>query len=156
MVDQQHYLTEEGRKELQKELHGLKTIERPQIAKSIHKAHETGGNVDNAEYEEVKEEQSFIEGRIQDIERTLNNSIAAPSHDPKGGTVDFGSTVTVRPRKGEAKTFVLVGSAEAKPLEGRISNESPVGQALMGHKVGDTVEVETPVGLNRMKITKVK
>ena len=62
----------------------------------------------------------------------------------------------MRPRKGEAKTFVLVGSAEAKPLEGRISNESPVGQALMGHKVGDTVEVETPVGLNRMKITKVK
>ena len=156
MVGEQHYLTAEGRKDLEEELHRLKTIERPDIAQRIHKAHETGGNVDNAEYEEVKEEQSFIEGRIQDIERTLSNSITAPSHDPKGGLVDFGSTVTVKPAKGGAQTYVLVGSAEAKPLEGRISNESPVGKALMGHKAGDTVEVQTPAGVNRMKITKVK
>ena len=79
MVGEQHYLTAEGRKELEEELNRLKTIERPEIAQRIHKAHETGGNVDNAEYEEVKEEQSFIEGRIQDIERTLTNSITVPT-----------------------------------------------------------------------------
>ena len=103
MVGEQHYLTAEGRKELEEELHRLKTIERPLIAQRIHKAHGTGGNVDNAEYEEVKEEQSFIEGRIQDIDRTLINSITAPSHDPKGGTVDFGSTVTVKPARAEPR-----------------------------------------------------
>ena len=156
MATQQHYLTEDGRRELEGELNRLKTTERPKVAQRIHKAHETGGNVDNAEYDEVKEEQSFIEGRIQDLERILSKSIPAPSHNPAGGMVDFGSTVTVKAANGASKTYVLVGSAEAKPLEGRISNESPVGEALMGHKKGDVVEVQTPAGLTKMTVTKVK
>ncbi len=156
MTTTQHYLTEDGRKALEEELHVLKTEGRHEVAERIHKAHETGGNVDNAEYDETKEEQSFIEGRIRDIEQMLSTSITAPSHDPKAGLVDFGSTVTVKPADGPKKTYVLVGSAEAKPLEGKISNESPVGQALLGHKVGDKVEVDTPSGVTKMAITMVR
>ena len=156
MTALKRYLTEEGRNTLEEELHMLKTSGRQQVADSIHKAHETGGNIDNAEYDETKEEQSFIEGRIKDIEQILATSITAPSHDPSAGMVDFGSTVTVRAANRSKKTYVLVGSAEAKPLEGKISNESPVGQALLGRKAGDKVEVITPSGITQMTITRVR
>lgn len=112
--------------------------------------------MDNAEYEEVKNEQAFVEGRIQDLERILSEAVVARREVGSEGRVQFGSTVTVRTSAGRSRRYVLVGSAEARPLDGRISNESPVGRALLDRKVGDVVEVTTPAGAQTLTITAVE
>ncbi len=155
MVQRQRYLTPAGRDELQSELDQLKSVRRPDVSARIHEAMEAGGTADNAEWEEVKNEQAFIEGRIQDLEDILANSKIAVKTAEAKGTVQFGSSVTVVTEKGKRQKYQLVGSAEAKPLEGKISNESPVGQALLEHKVGDVVEVTTPAGVTKLKISRI-
>ena len=155
-MQRETYLTSKGLKQLQAELNHLKMVRRPEVAARIHKASETGGIVDNAEYDESKNEQSFIEGRVRDLEGLLSNAIVAPDRRGAADAVEIGSSVTVASPKGRKRHYMLVGSAETAPLEGKISNESPVGRALLGRKVGDEVEVETPSGVMKLTITKIR
>lgn len=137
------YLTQEGVERLTTELRFLITEERPRVAQRIHEAKLDGDITENAEYEDAKQEQSFLEGRIATIEAQLKN--AEVIERSNGDRVRIGSTVVIQGPDGK-ETLTIVGSAEAAPREGRISNESPVGVALMGHKKGESVTVEAPAG----------
>ena len=137
------YLTAEGLAKLKAELQHLITVERPRVAGRIHDAKLDGDITENAEYEDAKQEQSFLEGRIATLEAQLKNAEVIAKAN--GDKVGIGSKVVIRGGDGE-ETFTIVGSAEASPREGRISNESPVGAALMGHKKGDKVTVQAPAG----------
>jgi transcription elongation factor GreA len=137
------YLTAEGLNKLKAELNHLVTVDRPRIAQRIHEAKLDGDITENAEYEDAKQEQSFLEGRIATLEAQLKN--AEVIAHANGDRVGIGSTVVIKGREGE-DTFTIVGSAEASPREGRISNESPVGIALMGKRKGDKVTVQAPAG----------
>ena len=156
MVRKETYLTPEGLKSLQEELDHLQSVRRSEVAARIHKANETGGTVDNAEYDEAKNEQAFVEGRIRELENLLSNAVVAPDAEDAGQGVGFGSSVTVVADNGRKRSYTVVGSAEASPLEGKISNESPVGKALLGRKVGDEVKVETPAGPMKLTIRKIR
>ncbi len=137
------YLTAEGLEKLKAELNELIAIDRPRVAARIHEAKLDGDLSENAEYEDAKQEQSFLEGRIATLEAQLRN--AAVIEKTNGDSVGIGSKVVIKGSDGE-ETFTIVGSAEAAPREGRISNESPVGAALMGRKKGDTFTVQAPAG----------
>jgi transcription elongation factor GreA len=137
------YLTAEGLEKLKAELQQLVTVERPRVAARIHDAKLDGDITENAEYEDAKQEQSFLEGRIATLEAQLKN--AAVIEQPNGDRVGIGSRVVIKGLDGE-ESFTIVGSAEAAPREGRISNESPVGSALMGRRKGEKVVVTTPAG----------
>ena len=154
MVRKEVFLTEQGRQGLEEELGHLVSVRRREVAGRIHKASETGGTVDNAEYDEAKNEQAFLEGRISDLENILSNAVVAPAE--KGGGVQLGSRVTVTAEDGSKRDYTVVGSAEAAPLEGKISLESPVGMALMDRDVGDAVEAKTPAGTVKLKITNIR
>ncbi len=156
MLRKETFLTPHGLKQLQEEMDNLKGSGRTEVAERIRKARENGGNVDNAEYDEAKSHQAFVEGRIRELESIIANAVVA-AHDKKGGIVDIGSSITVQNASGRKQIYKLVGVAEASPLEGKISNESPVGQALLGHKVGDEVEFETPAKkLVKFTITRIR
>ena len=155
MNQRQRFLTPEGRDRLREELDELKTVRRPDVAARIHISTEGGGTVDNAEYEEVKNEQSFVEGRIRDLEQVLANAVVAERSPDAGDKTQIGSSVTVKAQDGRLRKYQLVGSAEANPLEGKISNESPVGEALLDRQVGDVVEYKTPGGLQKLTIVKI-
>ena len=155
IVQRQTYLTEEGLKQLHAEMEHLRGVRRQEVAAKIHTASESGGVKDNADFEEAKSEQAFVEGRIQDIQNILATAIVI-SHDRKSKTVEIGSTVTVETEQHKKQNYIVVGSAEASPLKGKISNESPIGQALFGHKVGDVVQARTPSKVIKLKITKLK
>lgn len=137
------YLTAEGLDKLKAELSFLINTERPRVAQRIHDAKLDGDISENAEYEDAKQEQSFLEGRIATLELQLRN--AAVIEKTNGDAVGIGSKVVIKGSDGE-ETFTIVGSAEAAPREGRISNESPVAVALMGRKKGDRVVVQAPSG----------
>ncbi len=138
------YLTAEGLAKLTAELNQLITVDRPRVAQRIHDAKLDGDISENAEYEDAKQEQSFLEGRIATLEAQLKNAEVI-QHENGGDKVGIGSKVVIKGADGE-ETFTIVGSAEASPREGRISNESPVGVALMGRKKGDKVTVDAPAG----------
>ena len=150
----QTHLTPEGREALAQELDHLTGVRRREVALRINKAHETGGTVDNAEYEEAKNEQAFVEGRIADIENILSKAVVA-KRKKKTAVVEFGSSVTVTNSRGSKVLYQVVGGAEANPSKGKISESSPVGLALMGRKVGDVVDVEAPAGVQKLTINKV-
>ena len=156
MAKRETYLTLEGKQNLEEELENLKTVRRSEVAERIRTAHEGGGNMDNAEYEDAKNEQAFVEGRIADLEEILSNAVVVSTDDSTGNVVKFGSSIVVTGPDGAKRNYTLVGSVEAAPLVGKISLDSPVGQALMGHKVGDTIEVRTPKGVSKLKITKIE
>lgn len=140
------YLTPEGKEELRQELDELINVERPALAERLRHAIAQGDLSENANYKAAKEDQAFLEGRIQEIETILRNAeIIEDNAD--SGEVSIGSRVTVI-EKGvrEAETFRVVGIAEADPADGRVSHESPMGRALLGHQVGDVVTVEAPGG----------
>ena len=151
----QTHLTPEGRAALDQELEHLTGVRRREVALRINKAHETGGTVDNAEYEEAKNEQAFVEGRIADIEHILSKAVVTERKKRKTAVVEFGSSVTVTNSRGSKVLYQVVGGAEANPSQGKISESSPVGAALMGRKVGDVVAVETPAGVQKLTINKV-
>jgi transcription elongation factor GreA len=155
MVDKPVYLTLEGKKKLEKELEYLITVRRLEIAEAIKLAKEEGDLSENSAYDEAKLQQGFMEGRVQTIEGQLRNVIIIEENG-HGDTVDIGSTVTVAEDGADAETYQIVGSAEADPLEGKISNESPIGEALLGAKKGDLVKAETPSGELLFKILKIK
>jgi transcription elongation factor GreA len=137
------YLTREGLEKLKADLRHLVTVERPRVAARIHDAKLDGDITENAEYEDAKQEQSFLEGRIATLEAQIKN--AEIIEHVNGDRVRIGSKVKITGSDGDEE-FTIVGSAEASPRDGRISNESPVGAALMGHKKGDKVTVQAPAG----------
>lgn len=153
-MNQQTYLTPEGAAKLQAELTELTGPKREELSKRLRSAIQMGDLSENADYHKAKEDQAFLEGRIQEIEAVLRNAvIIEKSH---GDVVTVGSTITVQEAGFEPETYYMVGAKEADPRNGRISNESPIGKALLDHKVGDVVEAETPGGKLKFKILKVE
>jgi transcription elongation factor GreA len=148
------YLTREGLEKYKAELDELVNVRRPEVAARIHEATELGELVENAEYEEAKNEQAFVEGRIQALENLIRNAVLI-DEAPATDHVQIGSKVLVHHGQVQ-ETYTIVGSAEASPREGRISNESPVGRALLGHRVGDQVVVQTPAGDVTYTIVSIK
>jgi transcription elongation factor GreA len=138
------YVSREGLDKLREELNEMVTLRRPEIAQRIHDAKEHGDLTENAEYEDAKNEQAFVEGRIQALETIIKNATLIDEHTSTDH-VQVGSTVKVNGDDG-TQTFMIVGSTEAKPADGRISNESPVGRALLGRRKGDKVVVKVPAG----------
>ena len=152
---EQHLLTPQGRDKLLRELEELKGVRRPELVKRIHEAMEFGGDLsDMGEYNEAKQEQAFIEGRIIEIEHVLREAVVTEHH--ASAEVDLGATVIVSDADGNLETFTIVGAPEADPMENRISNESPVGSALMGHRVGEQVSVSVPAGTLTYTIQEVR
>jgi transcription elongation factor GreA len=147
-------ITREGLTKLQSELDHLLSIRRQEIADKIKRAREMGGTENNAEYEDAKNEQAFVEGRILMLENTVRNATVIES-PALPGVVEMGDKVLIQNQDGKIEQFTIVGSAEASPVEGKISNESPVGKALLGKKIGDEVEVKTPAGLLKLLIMDV-
>ena len=157
MADKQILLTPEGRTKLEAELEELRTKRRAEVAEAIHSAKEEGDIMENSAYDEAKNEQAFVEGRIMTIEQMLKNAVMIDKRRTNGDIVGVGSFVTVIERGNrDDDTYQIVGSAEADPLRGRISNESPVGRALLGKRVGDEVQVRIPDGMRHLKITEIR
>ena len=149
-------LTREGLKKLEDELHELRTVRRAEVAQAIREAQELGTAQNDAQYEDAKNQQAFIEGRIREVERMLELAeIIDEQAARRSKEVRVGSTVTVQLKGNKTQKFQLVGPAEADPTQGRISHESPVGRALIGKKRGDKVRVEAPGGNSMMTITSV-
>ena len=140
-----NYLTPEGKRKLEEELEYLSTVKRKELADRLFVATRQGDLSENADYIHAKEEQAFVHGRIKTIEALLRNVVLI--EEQSGGEVRIGSKITVHEDgTDDPETFLVVGAAEADPAKGRISNVSPLGQALMGKKVGDTVTVQAPAG----------
>lgn len=157
MNDQnEYYLTQEGAENLRAELEELKGPKREELSKRLREAIQQGDLSENADYIKSKEDQGFLEGRIQEIEAMLANASIIEEGGSHDGLVSLGSTVTIQEKGSEPEKYYLVGHAEANPREGRISNESPIGVALMGGKKGDKVTVETPGGEAVFEILKVE
>jgi len=150
------YLTKEGKQKLETELAELKGPERTKLALRLKHAIEMGDLSENADYKAAKEDQGFLEGRIQEIEMILKNSQVVDRDDHIPGQVNIGSKVTVQEDNYPEEVFHLVGGKEADPRIGKISYESPMGSALLNHKVGETVDVITPNGILHLKILKIE
>ena len=156
MVDHPVLLTEEGRTRLEKELEHLKTVRRPQVAERIRQAKELASTQNNAEYDDAKNDQAFVEGRILTLEKLIQDAkIIDQESAHHASSVQIGSTVHLQDAEGKRLEYTIVGSAEADPKSGRISNESPVGQALLGKRVGDDVQVRVPKGMTSYTVTKI-
>jgi transcription elongation factor GreA len=147
------YLSKEGLDKLREELNEMVTVRRAEVAARIQEAKEHGDITENAEYEDAKNEQAFVEGRIQALSALIKNAVLI-DENASTAFVGIGSTVEVESQDGK-ETFRIVGSAEANPPEGRISNESPVGRALLGHRKGDKVQVTVPAGSWTYKIVTI-
>ncbi len=156
MAEKPIFLTPEGRAKLEAELEQLKTVRRAEVAERIHSAKEEGDIMENSAYDEAKNEQAFVEGRIMTIEQMLKNAVMI-DETRASDSVGIGSYVSVLERGGgDDEMYQIVGSAEADPTRGRISNESPVGRALLGKRVGDEVQVKIPDGVRHLRITEIR
>jgi transcription elongation factor GreA len=154
MAERATPLTRDGFERLEKELEHLRTIRRPEVAERIHAAKELASAQNNAEYEEAKNEQAFVEGRIMTLEHILQNATVIDEEAAHhANRVQLGSKVGLSADDGSKMEYTIVGPAEARPTEGLISNESPVGRALLGKRVGDEVQVQVPRGLLRLTVT---
>jgi len=149
------YLTPEGKEKLKTELDQLINVKRVELAKRLRDAIQQGDLSENADYHSAKEDQAFLEGRILELQETLRRAIII---EGKGASdhVQMGSRVTVQEEGEDPETFILVGAKEASPREGKISNESPIGRALLGKKVGEAAEAATPAGTVTFKILKIE
>jgi len=154
MTNQETFLTPEGFRKLEAELDHLKNVRRAEVAAAIHEAKMDGDVSENAGYEEAKRQQAFLEGRIMTVETMLKNAVLIET-DGSSDTVILGSRVTVLEDGFEPETYTIVGSAEANPGDGRISNESPLGKALIGREVGDMVAFQAPGGKVTMKLISI-
>ena len=150
------YLTEEGAADLRRELDDLKNVKRPELAVKLKEAISQGDLSENADYADAKEQQAFLEGRINYLESLLRSAVVVVDDNKKSNIVRVGSEVTVQEDGESPETFIIVGAAEANPKEGKISHESPLGKALVGHKVGEKVKVIAPAGELTFKIKSVK
>jgi len=155
-MNEVHYLTAEGAERLKNELAYLKGPAREQLAQRLRAAIQQGDLSENADYIAAKEEQAFLEGRIMELTGILNNFQIIEEKQTDHGIVDIGKHVTIQEDDFEPETYYIVGPKEADPRNSRISHESPIGRALIGHKVGETVTAETPNGAIRFKILKIE
>jgi transcription elongation factor GreA len=150
-----HYLTAEGAERLKNELAYLKGPSRDQLAARLRAAIQLGDLSENADYISAKEDQAFLEGRIQELSAILSNVQIIEEKTNPGGTVYIGCHVTIQEEEFEEETYYIVGPKEADPRNARISHESPIGRALLGHRAGETVTAETPNGALRFKIVRI-
>lgn len=149
------FLTRQGFDKLQEELEYLRTTKRQEVAARLHEAMEGGELIEDAEYEAAKNEQAFVEGRIQELEILLANARVIDDK-AKTDVVQVGATVTIQEDGNDPEVYTIVGPAEANPRLGRVSNESPLGRALMEHRIGDEVKVDAPGGSFNVRILKVE
>ena len=155
MNEQPTFLTHEGHQKLEQELNYLRTVRRQEVARRLNRALEEGDILENAELEDARNEQAFVEGRILTLENILRNAILIEEGGAREA-VGLGSRVTVIEGDGPPETYHIVGSAEADPAKGLISNESPLGRALMGRKVGETAEANAPDGVLVFKVVGIQ
>ncbi len=156
MIDQPVYLTADGLKKNEERLEYLKAVKRSEIAERIKQAKEYGDLSENSEYDDAKNEQAFVEGEIQNLERMLRNAVVIKDDGIDQGIINVGATVTVHDEEyGDEFTYTIVGTAEADPFVNKISNESPLGRALLNRKVSDIVEVPLPIGSAKYKILNI-
>jgi transcription elongation factor GreA len=155
-MNEVHYLTAEGAERLKSELEYLKGPARDQLSQRLRAAIQQGDLSENADYISAKEDQAFLEGRIQELQVILSNYQVIDEKKPRGNIVDIGAHVTIQEEEFDPETYYIVGPKEADPRNARISHESPIGRALIGHRVGETVAAETPNGTIRFKIIKVE
>ncbi len=156
MAEKPIFLTPEGRAKLEAELENLRTVRRAEVAERIHSAKEEGDIMENSAYDEAKNEQAFVEGRIMTIEQMLKNAVII-DESRASDMVGIGSYVTVVERgDDDEEVYQIVGSAEADPSRGRISNESPVGRALLNKRVGEDVTVKIPDGVRHLTVTEIR
>ena len=157
-MTRQAVITPEGLEKLKEEIAHLSTAKRREVAERIKEAREFGDISENAEYDDAKNEQALLEGRIAQLEERLRRATVIDEKDVDTDAVGFGSIVHVKDQKsGDSRKFQIVGSTEADPAEQKLSNESPIGKALLGHKRNDIVTVETPKGpKKKLKITKIE
>jgi len=153
MPQKQYFFTSEELARREKELEHLRTVRRPEVAEKIRRSKEMGGTDHNAEYEDAKNEQAFVEGHILELENVLKNAVIIKPG--KADVVKLGSRVTVVSQDGKPESYTIVGSTETSPGEGKISHLSPVGRALLGKKKGERVEVPAPAGTIRLRITAI-
>ena len=149
------FLTRQGHQKLQEELDYLRTVKRQEVANRLHEAMEGGELIEDAEYEAAKNEQAFVEGRIQELEMLLANARVIEETGSMD-VVQVGARVTIKEEDNEPERYTIVGPAEANPRDGRISNESPLGRAMMDHRAGDKVRVDAPGGSFFVTIVKVE
>ena len=156
MTEKVYPMTLEGKEKLEKELEELKTVKRKEVVERIKIARGFGDLSENSEYESAKDEQAFIEGRISTVENMLQHAEIIDNSNAETGEVALGRSVIFKELPdGIDEEYTIVGKAEADPFSGKISNESPIAQALLGKKVGDKVSIETPGGSMEVEITKV-
>lgn len=149
-------MTLEGKAKLENELQELKTVKRKEVVERIKIARSFGDLSENSEYDSAKDEQAFVEGRITTIENMIRNAQIIDAAEAHNGLVTLGNTVTfIELPDGEEETYTIVGSAEADPFEGKISNDSPIAKGLLGHKEGEEVTIQTPAGDMNVKIEKI-
>lgn len=156
MSNQEYYLTAEGAERLRKELAELKGTKRNELSARLRTAIQQGDLSENADYSKAKEDQAFLEGRIQELEALLNRAEIISEGGSPSGVIGVGSTVLIREQGREPVKYFLVGAQEADPRNGRISHESPIGKVLIGHKAGETVKAQTPAGELSFEIIEVE
>lgn len=150
-------MTQAGKQKLEQELEHLKTVVRKEVVERIKIARSFGDLSENSEYDAAKDEQAFVEGRITTVENMIRNARIISEDELSKDAVSLGNSVTfVELPEGDEETYTIVGSAEADPFEGKISNDSPIAKSLLGHKVGDQVTVQTPGGEMKVKIIEIK
>ncbi|MBB5324851.1 transcription elongation factor GreA [Anoxybacillus tepidamans] len=155
--EKQYPMTKEGKEKLEQELEYLKTVKRKEVVERIKIARGFGDLSENSEYDAAKDEQAFVEARIQTLENMIRNAQIIEEDTTNPDVVSLGKSVTfIELPDGEEETYTIVGSAEADPFEGKISNDSPIAKSLIGKKVGDEVSVQTPGGEMLVKIVAVK
>jgi transcription elongation factor GreA len=150
------YLTAEGAAKLEAELAELKGPKREALARRLRDAIQMGDLSENADYHKAKEDQGFLEGRIQELESALRNAVIVEATNTPKNVVAVGTRVTVKEEGFDPEIYDLVGAQEADPRTGKISHESPIGRALMDHRVGETIEADTPGGKIKLKILKIE
>lgn len=154
--EKSYYMTEEGKKNLEQELHEMKTEKRKEVVERIKIARGFGDLSENSEYDAAKDEQAFVESRIQQIEHMLRNAVIIENNSDNPDVVTLGKTVKFQEiPEGDEEEYTIVGSAEANPFEGKISNDSPMAKSLLGKEIGDKVSVQTPAGDLEVKIISV-
>ena len=153
---QPSYLSREGLEKLKSELEHLRTVRRHDIAEQIQQSRERGGIVSNAEYEESKNELAFTEGRILTLDNIISNAVIIDEGQGGRETVEVGATIAVQDQDGRSFKYTIVGSTEADPSQGKISNVSPIGKSLLGKRIGDVTEVNVPSGKIRLEVMAIE
>ncbi|WP_186576489.1 transcription elongation factor GreA [Aquibacillus kalidii] len=156
-VEKSYYMTLEGKEKLEQELHYLKTERRQEVVERIKIARGFGDLSENSEYDAAKDEQAFVESRIVQVENMIRNAVIIENDNDNPNIVSLGKTITFQELPdGDEETYTIVGSAEADPFEGKISNDSPIAKSLLGHEIGEEITVPTPGGEMNVKIVNVK